>query len=109
MGDFDQVFRAQELFEDRIVLMLDDYAPLDIEDYYARLLAGLRLKGVVLTVFPAASLATVGHRTQTHHRDPIQVGQEIWHVVHEQLGRRLPASSRCLAQNGATAGAEMRR
>ena len=102
MGDFDQVFRAQELFEDRIVLTLDDYAPLDIEAYYSRLLAGLKRKGVILTVFPAASLATVDHRTETQHRDPRQVGQNVWRVIHEQLGRRLPASS---AMSGArTAG-----
>jgi hypothetical protein len=105
MGDFDQVFRAQELFEGRIVLMLDDFAPLDIEGYYSRLLAGLRRRGVILTVFPAASLATVGHRTETHHRDPMQVGQDVWRVIHEQLGRRLPASSPM--SRAATAGAEM--
>jgi hypothetical protein len=33
--------------------MLDDYAPLDIEGYYSRLIADLKLKGVILTVFPA--------------------------------------------------------
>jgi hypothetical protein len=91
MGDFDQVFRSQELFDGRIVLMVDDYAPLDIEGYYTRLLADLKFKGVVLTVFPAASLATVGRRTEAHDRDPVRVGQEAWRVIHEELGRRLPA------------------
>jgi len=93
MGDFDQLFRAQRLFENRIVLTVDDYAPLDIEGYYAELLSGLRPKGTILATFPAASLATVGRRTETHHRDSAQVGQEVLRVIHKHLRARRGATS----------------
>src|ERR1019366_64890 len=48
MGDFAQVFRAQELFKGRIALMLSDYTALDIRGYFTDLLAGLRRTGTIL-------------------------------------------------------------
>jgi uroporphyrinogen-III decarboxylase len=89
MGDFAQVFRAQELFQGRIALMLSDYTALDIRAYFTDLLAGLRRTGTILCTCPSATIATVGHRTQTHHRNPAAVGAEAWAVIHELLG---PAS-----------------
>jgi hypothetical protein len=86
MGDFAHVFRAQELFEGRIALMLSDYTPLDIRGYFSDLLGGLRRTGLVLCTCPTATIATVGRRTQTHHRDPAAVGAEAWAVIHELLG-----------------------
>jgi uroporphyrinogen-III decarboxylase len=86
MGDFAQVFRAQELFEGRIALMLSDFTALDIRGYFTELLAGLRRRGTILCTCPAPAIATVGHRTQTHHRDRAAVGAEAWAIIHELLG-----------------------
>jgi uroporphyrinogen-III decarboxylase len=86
MGDFAQVFRAQKLFEGRIALMLSDYTALDVRGYFTELLAGLRRTGTILCTCPASTIATVGRRTQTHHRDPAAVGLEAWDVIHELLG-----------------------
>lgn len=86
MGDFAQVFRAQELFEGRIALMLSDYTALDIRGYFTDLLAGLRRTGTILCTCPSSTIATVGRRTQTQHRDAAAVGAEAWAVIHELLG-----------------------
>ena len=48
MGHFAQVFRAQQLFEGRIALMLSDYTALDIRGYFTEPSAGLRRTGTIL-------------------------------------------------------------
>jgi Uroporphyrinogen decarboxylase (URO-D). len=85
MGDFAQVFRAQQLFEDRVTMMVCDYTPLDIEGYFAELLAGLKPKGTILGTSPLATLAMVGRRVETRHRDPGRIGSEAWRVIRRNL------------------------
>lgn len=90
MGDFAQVFRAQQLFEDRVTMMVCDYTPLDIEGYFAELLAGLKPKGTILGTSPLATLAMVGRRVETRHRDPARIGSEAWRVIRRNLASRAP-------------------
>jgi len=93
MSDFGQIFRAQEIFGDRITITVDDFAPLDIAGYYAGLFAGLRLRGVVLASFPSATFATVGRRTEDHRRDPTAVGSEALKVIRRHVRARQGAPS----------------
>jgi uroporphyrinogen-III decarboxylase len=93
MGDFEQVFRAQELFENRIALMVSDFSPLDIEAYFAELLAGLRLKGTVIQTCPSPVVATVKGRSETHHRDSATVGQEAFQAIQTNVKRRTRSRS----------------
>ena len=86
MGDFEQVFRAQEVFADRVVFTVDDFAPLDIEGYFSELIAGLSRKGTIITTFPAAAVATVRGRTVAQRRDPVAVGLDSYRAITEQLG-----------------------
>lgn len=90
MGDFAQVFRAQQLFEDRVTMMVCDYTALDIEGYFAELLAGLKPKGTILGTSPLATLAMVSGRAETRHRDPERVGSEAWRVIRQNLASRAP-------------------
>jgi hypothetical protein len=87
MGDFAAVAKAQAAFAGRIVYMLDDFAPLDIDAYYAELMPGLLRRGTVLTVFPSATQATVRGRTAAARRDPLEVGAACLQAMRDHLGR----------------------
>ena len=52
MGDFDGVFAAQRAFAGRIVFTVDDFAPVDVEGYFAELIPGLARRGTIVTIFP---------------------------------------------------------
>ena len=53
MGHFEQVYRLQELLEPRkIPLMVCDFAPLNVKDYYDNLFSELKVKGTIVASFP---------------------------------------------------------
>jgi uroporphyrinogen-III decarboxylase len=86
MGDFAHVFRAQQVLADRVVFTVDDFAPVDIEGYFAELIAGLNRQGTIITIFPSATTATVRGRTVALARDPVQVGQAANLAITTRLG-----------------------
>ena len=86
MGDFAEVARAQAAFADRIVYVVDDFAPLNVGDYYAELLRGFLRRGSVITAFPSPMQATDRGRTVTARRDAVEVGRDCWRSINEQLG-----------------------
>ena len=88
MGDFAQAFRAQALFEDRIALMVSDFTPVDIDGYFAELIAGLRLKGTVIQTCPTPAVATVKGRSEALHRDGATVGREALRAIRTNLSQR---------------------
>ena len=88
MGDFDAVFRAQAAFAGRIVFMVDDFAPVDIDGYFAGLIPGLAREGTVVTIFPSATTATTTGRTVALRRDLYDVGRDCQRAIDEQLARR---------------------
>jgi hypothetical protein len=102
MGDFEQVFRAQALFEDRITLMVSDFTAVDIEGYFAELIAGLRLKGTIIQSCPTPTVATVKGRSEELHRDGATVGRQALDSIRSNLSQRrrsrsqsdLPATER---------------
>lgn len=94
MGDFEQAFRAQALFEDRIALMVSDFTAVDIESYFAELLAGLRLKGTVIQTCPTPAVATVKGRSEAVHRDGATVGRDALRAIRANLSQTTRSRSR---------------
>lgn len=91
MGEFDQVFRAQELLGDRVTLMVCDYTPVEMEAYFRDLLAGLRPTGTIVATYPSATnaLRYGARRTETVIRDVGAVGAEAWATIGRLLGERV--------------------
>jgi uroporphyrinogen decarboxylase len=86
MGDFHQIRRMQERFDNRLALMVCDFTPLHIEPYYAELLADLRTKGTILATYPAAELALEAGKYQIVSREGGRLAQDAARII----GARLP-------------------
>ncbi len=80
MGDFAQVFRAQQLFEGRIALMLSDYTAARHRGLLHRPAGRAAPDGNHPVHVPRPTIATVG-RTQTHHRDGAAVGRDALRAI----------------------------
>ena len=80
MGDFGQVAKMQEVFEDRIALMMCDFVPLDIEGYYSKLLSVLKRKGVILASFVAPELALHEGKHRAVSRDAGELVRAVMDV-----------------------------
>ncbi len=88
MGHFRQVFRAQELFGDRVTIMIGDYTPLEPEPYFADLFAGLVPRGVIVATYPSPSTALRYGTGQVEavQRDATETGRRAWEVM-QRLAR----------------------
>lgn len=86
MGDFHQIRRMQELFVNRVVLMVCDFTPLHIEAYYSELLADLKTRGTILATYPAPELALEEGKYQVVSRDGALLAEEVARAI----GTRLP-------------------
>lgn len=95
MGDFAQVRRMQELFEDRLVLMVCDTTPVDPERYFRELFGFLRPKGAIVATYPAAAnaLDADGHMI-TVKQDPRDVGDRAWRMLQDVAHGRHRAAAR---------------
>lgn len=92
MGDFHQIRRMQQRFEDRLALMVCDFTPLDIDSYYSELLVELQTKGTILAAYPAAEFALEDGKYQIVSRDGAQLAQEVAGII----GSRLPTPRQLL-------------
>lgn len=83
MGQFEQVFRAQEVFGDRVTIMVCDTTPVEIEAYFRDLFAGLRTRGTIVATYPAAmsALRYGAARVEAVRRDVGQVATEAWETI----------------------------
>jgi uroporphyrinogen-III decarboxylase len=92
MGQFEQVFRAQEMFGERAAIMVCDSTPLEPEAYFADLFAGLRPRGVIVATFPspASALRYGTGRVEAVRRDAGETGRLAWEVM-ARLARGGPA------------------
>jgi uroporphyrinogen-III decarboxylase len=81
MGNFEQVKKMQELFEDRIALMVCDFAPRDIDGYFKDLFSVLRNKGNILANFVAPEFALDKGRYQLGSRE----GNVTSRIVYDQI------------------------
>lgn len=87
MGDFRQIRRMQELFADRLAIMVCDFTPLHIDRYYAELLSFLRPRGVILATYPAPELALEEGKYQMVPRDGVQLALEAARAIATHLSK----------------------
>lgn len=78
MGDFEQVGMMQEKFEDRLAIMICDFAPLDVDGYYKELLTGLRGKGNILASYFTPGYALNKGTYEASNRDGDLVSREVY-------------------------------
>lgn len=88
LGNFRQVYRMQQAFENRLALMVGDYTPLDLEGYYAGLLGQLKRKGTILVAYPASRVALHNGKYEMVCRDAAAVAAETERVIRRQLAAR---------------------
>ncbi|GAA0181985.1 hypothetical protein SH2C18_44390 [Clostridium sediminicola] len=69
MGNFSQVSKMQEMFKDKLALMICDFTPLDIEKYYTELINILNFKGTILSTFISPECALVNGKYENIIRD----------------------------------------
>jgi hypothetical protein len=86
MGNFNQIYKMQELFESKLALMVCDFAPLDIRKYYTELMDGLAREGTILATFvaPELALGADGGYAQVS-RNPDKISDEVYIVVRELM------------------------
>lgn len=85
MGNFRQIRRMQEMFVDRLVVMVCDFSPLDLEMYYGDLLPGLRTKGTILATYPAPELALNHGKYLCISRDGTALSAEAARAIGSRL------------------------
>jgi len=83
MGNFRQIYRMQESYRDKLLVMACDFAPLHIEDYYADLYRGLSRRGVIVAAYPSPCLALSGGHYVECHRPAAEMSRSL----RETLGR----------------------
>ena len=81
MGDFKQVVKMQELFENKIGLMVCDFTPLRIEEYYKELISILKFKGTILATFIAPEFALVEGKYDSLTRDRDEIMDTCYEVI----------------------------
>lgn len=76
------IVKMQELFEDRLTIMVCDFAPLNIEQYYrGELIDCLKFKGIVLAPFVIPGFALDDGKYETVSRDRDIVAQQIFKTL----------------------------
>jgi uroporphyrinogen-III decarboxylase len=88
MGNFRQVAKMQEMYENRLAIMVCDFTPLDITGYYKELIDILKFKGTILATFIAPEFALIDgkYETMSRNRDEIMDAsyEIINRLVHEK-------------------------
>jgi uroporphyrinogen-III decarboxylase len=87
MGDFQQIRRMQQKFDNRLALMVCDFTPLHINSYYSELLVDLPTKGTILAAYPAAEFALEDGKYQIVSRDGARLAQEVADIIGPCLAR----------------------
>lgn len=87
MGDFNQVKLMQEKFEDKIAIMVCDFAPLDMEGYFHEIFSVMRTKGNILAIFIAPEFALGDGRYKLGSREGNETSRIINEIIRKQLNR----------------------
>jgi uroporphyrinogen-III decarboxylase len=88
MGDFGHVRQLQQGLQGRMAITVCDYTPLNIEPYFAQLLACLDPRGSIIGTFPAAQEALKDGHVFPAARRPADIGQEAWQAIQRLSGMR---------------------
>lgn len=81
MGNFRQVAKMQDLFENKLELMVCDFTPLDIEGYYRELINILKFKGTILATFISPECALIDGKYENISRDRDELMEEAYKVI----------------------------
>jgi hypothetical protein len=77
MGNFRQIYRMQELYRNKLLVMACDFSMTDIEGYYAELFRGLTRRGVVVGAFPSPRVALSGGKYVECRRPAAELSQSL--------------------------------
>jgi len=91
MGNFRQIKKMQTMYEDKLSIMICDFTPLNIEEYYTELISNLRFKGAIIATFPAPEMALYNGKYECVTRDGNQIGHEAWDVINKLIKERKKA------------------
>lgn len=80
MGNFKQIYKMQALYEDKLALMVCDFAPLHVNTYYKELFSGLRKKGTIVASFLSEVYALNQSKYDHVARDTDILGKEVYEV-----------------------------
>jgi len=81
MGNFKQIHEMKEAFKDRIALMVCDFTPLHIEDYYTHLIEELQQKGTILATFIAPEFALLEGKYDIILRDRQDISAKSYKTI----------------------------
>ena len=85
MGDFEQIYKMQEKFEDRIALMVCDFAPCNIDEYFTGLFSGLKAKGTIMATYLAAGYALKDGRYELTQRDTDKISGQLYRTIKQGI------------------------
>jgi hypothetical protein len=83
MGNFEQIYRMQELFENKIAIMACDFAPLDIDKYIDSLFEKLKTKGIIVAIYVASTFALNNHTYSVTARNPKETSRAVYRKLEE--------------------------
>jgi uroporphyrinogen-III decarboxylase len=78
MGNFEQIFKMQELFENKIALMVCDFAPLDFDSYIGALFKKLKSKGTIIAIYIPSCFALNNGTYSIIKRDAQKTAYDIY-------------------------------
>lgn len=91
MANYEEFGKFKQDLGERVILQLQDLAPIDVEGYYRRLFAEIDdLRGVMLATFVVDGLGMEADGSYvTVNRDPFEVAKRIVAVVRECAAKKL--------------------
>ena len=79
MGNFQQIYALQKILgPKKIPLMVCDFAPLNVQEYYDNLFSELKTEGVIVASFPTYSVGLDKGNYVKAERDPRNLSMEIY-------------------------------
>jgi len=85
MGDFEQIFEMQKKIDGKLALMVCDFAPYDVDEYFRKLLSQLSLKGTILGSYVSSEYALKEGRYEIMSREIDEVGNDIYKFLNKNI------------------------
>ena len=88
MGNFKQIAKMQELYEDKLALMVCDFTPLYIEKYYTELFSFIKNKGTIIATFVAPELALCDGKYEFISRNSVEMAEKSREIINRLIGEK---------------------
>jgi uroporphyrinogen-III decarboxylase len=85
MGNYRQLLKMQQSFEDKVVLMACDFAPSDPETYYSELFKTLSTRGLIVASYISSTFELDRGKYNICHREPKAFGQRVWNAIQSNM------------------------